>query len=707
MTMRSPQRLLYQQCLFRSFKSCSKSRGRSRGIVSSLPTGRRRTSPSGSLLRGSNRIYKRNADRLLFLSTTPDGFTGNDNDDTDEEIEEESSASSKTVEEQYSRKTPLEHVLLRPSMYVGPNERLPPVPVWVLADDDNDLRMEQREYGLVPALIKIFDEILVNASDNRLRHPKKCTELHVTIDRGGGGDVRGTAAVSPPCISIRNNGPGIPIQIHKEEQIYVPELLFGHLLTGSNFDDDEKRLTGGRHGYGAKLANIFSRRFTVETSDGKQTYRQTWHDNMRRADPPIISTLEDKEKKDGSYTLIEFEPDLQRLNQTDESDSIADGDYNYMCRRAVDIAGCGGNKSFSVFLNGRDVSLRNFGEYCQLYQNRVGTDTDDNDSKVVYQRVNTRWKVAVGKSSSNDSQIVSFVNGVHTARGGSHVNLVLQQVTKKIQDKLETSAPELVKFITPSLIRRHLFVGCDARIENPTFDSQMKECLTSNPSSFGSTCNLGDGFLNKIVRAESSGGLGILEELERVAQGRQQANLLKHSGSKVSRRQLLGIPKLDDAHLAGSPGEDTTIILTEGDSAKALAVSGLEIVGRERFGVFPLRGKFLNVRDASISQLTKNQEVKALVAILGLDFEKTYETAEERKELRYGRVLLMTDQDTGKLATSMRRLCSRFVFCSPDGSHIKVRWKLRQRSIFSYTLGNVGPCHELLSAFLAGSPAPG
>jgi DNA topoisomerase-2 len=158
----------------------------------------------------------------------------------------------KTIEEQYSKKTPLEHVLLRPGMYVGPVERLPPNRCWVLEPTPKPApqslptsaenvatpayRMVHKEYGLIPALIKIFDEILVNASDNRLRSPKSCTRLDVIIDPG--------SKDRDPFISIRNDGKGIPIQIHKEENMYVPEMLFGHLLTGSNFDDNEKRLTG-------------------------------------------------------------------------------------------------------------------------------------------------------------------------------------------------------------------------------------------------------------------------------------------------------------------------------------------------------------------------------------------------------------------------------------------------------------------------------
>jgi DNA topoisomerase-2 len=214
--------------------------------------------------------------------------------------------------------------------------------------------------------------------------------------------------------------------------------------------------------------------------------------------------------------------------------------------------------------------------------------------------------------------------------------------------------PEIAQMVSQALVRRHLFLCVNALIENPSFDSQMKECLTTNPSDFGSSCILPKKFLNgQVLLPAHEGGPGIVEAVIRIARGRQQAFLLQQLGigpnGKKSKRQLMSlIPKLDDAHLAGTDrGWDCTLILTEGDSAKALAVAGLEEIGRDRFGVFPLRGKFLNVRHATVSQLSNNAEIQAICAIMGLEDGKEYDTSEERRELRYGHIMLMTDQDTG------------------------------------------------------------
>lgn len=517
--------------------------------------------------------------------------------------------------------------------------------------------MVQRDIRVVPALIKIFDEILVNASDQRLRHPSECTRLEVTIDP------------HKPFICVKNNGPGVPIQIHQTEQMYLPELLFGHLLTGSNFDDSQKRITGGRHGYGAKLTNIFSTWFQFETYDSSRCllYRQTWSNNMQEASAPELAEVDHGAE---DYTCISFVPDLARLSGPSEEESfgtaISPEDYALMCRRVVDVAGCnaggsGSKKSLEVTLNGVDVSQASFADYCQLYRSSPSHNSEVPSKKMsrptCFHQLNSRWTVGVGLSDTGSLEAVSFVNGMSTPRGGTHVNVLTNQICKRIAEKAEKMEPELAPLVTPGLVRRHLFLCVNALIENPTFDSQMKEFLTSSPNSFGSSWTLSDKFLNnQVLQPEDSGGPGILEEVLRVARGRQQASLMQQvgSGEKRTKRQLLSmIPKLEDAHLAGTvKGRSCTLILTEGDSAKALAVAGLEKIGRERFGVFPLRGKFLNVRHATVNQMATNGEIKALCAILGLDFDKEYDTVEQREGLRYGQIMLMTDQDNGECGSS-------------------------------------------------------
>ena len=601
------------------------------------------------------------------------------------------SSGSKTLEETYSRKTPLEHILLRPSMYIGPSERLPAVPCWVLEQDvallnsgktsTNNLRspwvMQREELPSVPALLKVFDEILVNASDNRLRHPGSCNRIDVTIHRGD--------KSSDPFISIMNNGKSIPIKIHRKEKMYIPELLFGHLLTGSNFNDDQKRLTGGRHGYGAKLTNVFSKQFVVEIGDGHsskgkcKTYKQVWKDNMHVCHEAEVQIVEKSsgDKDFADYTKISFVPDLAKLTGDPSVKIIPEEEYKLIRRRVIDIAGCSGGK-LTVTLNGEDVSCSDFQEYVGLYR-------EPELNPVLYHKMNARWEIAVGLSETKSFESISFVNGMNTSRGGTHVDELARQISQYISTHINTKMAKQLDHlqnqvplnVTPRMVRRHLFLCANSLIENPSFDSQMKECLTSNPTTFGSDYTIPQSFLRKLVRPAiniddsdesddgdsekdtkpKQGGPGIVEEVLRAAIGNQQVNMARLlrevGGGKQTKRHVLSIPKLEDANFAGTDkGIQCTLILTEGDSAKALAVAGLEVISRDKYGVFPLRGKFLNVRNVSVDKLAKNAELKAICTILGLQFEKTYHTAEDREQLRYGHVMLMTDQDA-------------------DGSHIK------------------------------------
>merc|ERR1719367_2480053 len=147
-------------------------------------------------------------------------------------------------------------------------------------------------------------------------------------------------------ISVMNNGKGIPVVMHKEHNMYVPTMIFGHLLTGSNFNDDEDKVTGGRNGYGAKLCNVFSTKFVVETAckEYKKVFKQAWANNMSKAGEAKI-----KEYGSEDYTRITFQPDLAKFNMT----TLDEGTVALLTRRAYDIAAaCQGVK---VFLNGKKL----------------------------------------------------------------------------------------------------------------------------------------------------------------------------------------------------------------------------------------------------------------------------------------------------------------------------------------------------------------
>ncbi|KAL8098365.1 DNA topoisomerase 2 isoform X2 [Apium graveolens] len=521
---------------------------------------------------------------------------------------------NKTIEETYQKKTQLEHILLRPDTYIGSIEKHS-ASLWVY--DDKEMLIKNISY--VPGLYKIFDEIIVNAADNKQRDPKM-DSIKVVID------------VDANFISVYNNGDGVPVEMHKEEGVYVPEMIFGHLLTSSNYDDDQKKTTGGRNGYGAKLANIFSTEFVIETADGKRLkkYKQVFSNNMGTKSEPIIT----KCKASDNWTKVSFKPDLAKFNMTHlEGDVVA-----LMKKRVVDIAGCLG-RSVKVELNGEQVPVKSFTDYIDLCLKSVNKDKEVPLPRIV-EKVNHRWEVCVCRSEGQFQQ-VSFVNGIATIKGGTHVDYVTNQLTNYIITHASKKRKNMN--LKAHAVKSHLWVFVNALIDNPAFDSQTKETLTIRQSSFGSKCELSEDFLKKVVLRS-----GVVEALMEWAEFKLNKELKKTDGSK--RNRITGIPKLEDANDAGgSRSAKCTLILTEGDSAKSLAMAGLSVVGRNSYGVFPLRGKLLNVREATHKQIMENAEIQNIKKILGLQHEKTYNDV---KSLRYGHLMIMTDQDH-------------------DGSHIK------------------------------------
>ncbi|CAM8927292.1 unnamed protein product [Rhodiola kirilowii] len=519
----------------------------------------------------------------------------------------------KTIEETYQKKTQLEHILLRPDTYVGSIEKHTQS-LWIHENDE----MVYRSISYVPGLYKIFDEILVNAADNKQRDPSM-SSVKVVID------------VEENLISVYNSGDGVPVEIHKEEGVYVPEMIFGHLLTSSNYDDNVKKTTGGRNGYGAKLANIFSTEFVIETADGKRLkkYRQVFRNNMGIKSEPEIS----KCKSNENWTKVTFKPDLAKFNMTYlEEDTVA-----LMKKRVFDVAGCLG-KTVKVELNGQRVPVDSFLGYVDLFLKSAAKSRTEPLPRIT-EKVNDRWEVCVSLSEGQFQQ-VSFVNGIATIKGGTHVDYVTSQITSNIVEIVNKKNKHAnVKAHT---VKNHLWVFVNALIDNPAFDSQTKETLTIRQSSFGSSCILSPDFLKKVSKS------GIVENLLSWAEFKKSKELKKTDGTKTGR--ILGIPKLEDANDAGGRNsEKCTLILTEGDSAKALAMAGISVVGRDHYGVFPLRGKLLNVREANSKQIKENAEIQSIKKILGLQQEKQYENT---KSLRYGHLMIMTDQDH-------------------DGSHIK------------------------------------
>lgn len=338
-------------------------------------------------------------------------------------------------------------------------------------------------------------------------------------------------------ISVRNDGKGIPVVIHKEQNMYVPTMIFGHLLTSSNFNDEERKVTGGRNGYGAKLCNVYSTKFTVETysSQHKKKFKQTWTNNMHEAGEPKISDITSGMK---DFTKITFTPDLARfkMDRLDE-DTIA-----LLTRRAYDVAGTVSN--VKVFLNGVDLKVKGFKDYVNLYTNGVTDEAGQPLTVVHSEEKGGRWEVAVTSSDTGALQQVSFVNSIATTKGGKHVDHVVEPLAEKLKEALNKKnknkldiKPNMVSLILlhaasslrsvvlhvrllfVSQIKSHMWVFINCLIENPAFDSQTKENMTLPIKSFGSKCTLSEKFIGKVLK------MGIVENIMAFMQAKAQVNL--------------------------------------------------------------------------------------------------------------------------------------------------------------------------------------
>jgi DNA topoisomerase-2 len=502
----------------------------------------------------------------------------------------------------YKKQTHREHILSLPDTYIGSIET---------AEEEVYLRngesFEVKAIPVNPGFYKLVDELLVNAHDHVVRLRQRNSENPVK---------KIEVTVNEKTIRIENDGESIDVAKHPEHNMYVPQLIFGELLTSTNYDKNEKKLVGGKNGYGVKLVNIFARNLHVEIIDATRGlhYEQTFSENMTKVTAPKI-----KKSKSKSKVSIQWEPDYARFGF---KDSIPKEMIALIERRVWDLAMTVG-KEVKVSWNGELIKCRNLTEYAKAY----GCDP------VVYESPNERWHIAVADAPDEKFFQMSFVNGIWTSKGGTHVDSVSYQVVNHIVTYLETKKKVKVK---PSLVKDNLALFIVSMIENPSFTSQTKETLTTKSTAFGSSPKLSEDTLKKIVSK-----LKLVEKILEAQAIKDTKDNSKTDGKKQSR--ITGIPKLDDAVYAGTnKSSQCTLILTEGDSAKAMALSGLTQEQRKYFGVFPLKGKVLNVKDTSDSKVEQTKEIADLKKILGLVSGKKYE---DTSSLRYGSIMIMTDQD--------------------------------------------------------------
>ena len=522
----------------------------------------------------------------------------------------------------YQQKSDKQHILDNPDTYIGSVEKIESVQ-WIL-NEVND-KIIEKHIEFIPGLFKLFDEGIVNCRDHVVRMQQAIANgqencipvanIDITIEEDG-------------TIIMLNDGNGIDVAEHPEHKIWIPELIFGHLRTSTNYDKTEKKIVGGKNGFGFKLVLIWSTYGSIETVDHIRglKYSQEFKNNLDEICKPSITKCKNK-----PYTKITFKPDYARLGISGLTPDI----IALLRKRVYDIAAIT-DKNLKVKYNSSLVHIKNFQQYIDLY---IG---DKNAVPRVYEDNEGRWEYAVALTPVNEFTQVSFVNGIHTAKGGKHVEYILNQITRKICDLIEKKKKVRVN---PNSIKEQLilFLRCD--VENPAFDSQTKDYMNTPSSKFGSKCEVTDKFIEKVAK------MGVMEAAIQLTEVKENKAAKKTDGTKT--KSIRGIPKLTDANWAGTDkSKDCVIIFCEGDSAKSGIISGLSSEDRNNIGVYPLKGKLLNVRGQTAKNISENKEIAEIKKILGLETGKTYSPEDINTCLRYGKVLFMVDQDL-------------------DGSHIK------------------------------------
>ena len=551
-------------------------------------------------------------------------------------------SSDAKLAQQYQQKTDKQHILDNPDTYIGSVENVD-ANMWVFDDATGRIGLKDIEY--IPGLYKLFDEGIVNARDHvvRMIQSNSIDKKFVTfID---------TTIADDGTITITNDGNGIDVAKHPENNLWIPEMVFGHLRTSTNYNKDEKKIVGGKNGFGFKLVLIWSEYGKIETVDHVRglKYVQEFKRNLDEICPPVITKVTGAAKP---YTKVTFKPDYRRLH----TNGLTPDMLALLKKRVYDIGAVTDHsiKKIKVGYNGVVVPVKNFQQYIDLYIGPKET------SKRVYEQPDDRWEYAVALSPTHEFVQISFVNGISTGKGGKHVDYITGQIVRKLCEYIEKK--KKIK-VNASAIKEQLilFLRCD--VENPSFDSQTKDFMNTPSAKFGSSCTVSDGFIEKVAK------MGVMDVAMSLTEAKENKLAKKTDGSKT--KSIRGIANFIDANDAGTPkSKDCILILCEGLSAMSGIVSGLSSSDRNTIGIYPLKGKLLNVRGTATKKISENKEITDIKKILGLETGRQYTSISDvNQHLRYGKIMFMTDQDLD--GSHIKGLCIN-VFHSEWASLIKI-----------------------------------
>jgi len=450
----------------------------------------------------------------------------------------------------------------------------------------------------IPALHKLFDEVIENATDEYVRtNGEYANRISVTLH-------------DDKSITVQDNGRGLEIEKHSQlKDTYIPEVIFTHLRSGSNFEDIREGT--GVNGVGAVLVVLFSDLFELKTQSTKKSYTQTFSDMLEKKSEPVINTFTSKNCQSG--TRIKFKPNFQFFGVNGWNEDI-------IKKKVIDLAFAYPGIKFRF--NGERVYANKFKDLMKNFEGDYVIETSPQSQLIL---------------ASNDSglpQQHSIVNGALTYNGGTHIDYVLNEIILAIRPKIEKKFKVTLK---PSDISNHVSLMLLVNITNPIFSSQSKDNVINTWGEVGPFVKgvLTDKLYRNIL-ANKNIVNKIVEEVV-LKQKLKDMQEVKQKQKKISKAK---VEKLIDANgkntKNGKDRSNCILFLTEGDSAceNANIVRDPEI-----HGFLPLKGKVLNVHDLTPTKVLSNEEIKSILSSVGLVI------GEPAENLRYGKIVILADED--------------------------------------------------------------
>ena len=492
----------------------------------------------------------------------------------------------------------IEHVRLRPSMYIG-------------------------DVG-VRGLHHLVYEVVDNSIDEALAG--YCDTISVTIHEGNG-------------ISVRDNGRGIPVDFHEKEQKSALEVVMTKIGAGGKFDKDSYKVSGGLHGVGVSCVNALSTSLIATVQRDGKIYQQKYSQGKALGNVEEIGTSEI------TGTEVFFQPDGSIFNELV---------YNYdtLAARLRELAFL--NKGITITLTDERVKEEN-GEFkSETFYSEGGLKEfvefiDGNREGIMDvifmegERDDIPVEVAMRYNTSFNENLHSYVNNINTHEGGTHLagfRRALTRTLKKYADELGIPQKEKVE-VTVDDFREGLTAVISVKVMEPQFEGQTKTKLGNSEVS-GAVDKIVGEMLSNFLEENPNEAKQIVQKVVLAAKARQAA---KKAREMVQRKSPLGGSGLP-GKLADCSSKDPSIseiFLVEGDSAGGTAKGGRD---RNFQAILPLRGKILNVEKSMLHKVYDNDEIKNIYTALGVSVGTEEDSkALNLSKLRYHKIVIMTDAD--------------------------------------------------------------